>query len=125
MRPDMHYNKAVDVKQFTVSPPSFPDSRFDVVVRRQRPRPKTGGGIKLTTLPSRFLNLESDFQFAGWGSFTRLSLEKDDRKVGEDILRGVQRKRVLGQFTATALPGNAVLGGVFYALPAVVAVSSV
>ncbi|KAJ6537397.1 amino acid permease-domain-containing protein [Mycena vulgaris] len=74
---------------------------------------------------SRFLNLSSDFEFAGWGSFSKLKLTSEDHAVGEDRLQRIRRARLLGQFTGTALPGNAVLGSVFYALPAVVAVSGV
>jgi hypothetical protein len=106
-------------------PPSFLDSQFDVILRRQRMRPKHGGGLKSTALPSRFLNLTNDFEFAGWGTLTKIELDKEDRQAGEDALEDNRRKCILGQFTASALAGNAVLGSVFYALPAVVAVSSV
>ncbi|GLB39740.1 putative amino acid permease [Lyophyllum shimeji] len=106
-------------------PPSFRDSQFDVILRRQRMRPTEGGGLKLTALPSRFLNLPNDFEFAGWGSVSRITLDKEDQKAGEERLSEIRGQSVLGQFTASALAGNAVLGSVFYALPAVVAVSSV
>ncbi|KAG6840423.1 hypothetical protein C0991_006817 [Blastosporella zonata] len=106
-------------------PPSFRDSQFDVVLRRQRLRPKEGGGRKLAALPSRFLHLPNEFEFAGWGSMTRVTLTGDDQRAGENRLQEIRRQRVLGQFTASALAGNAVLGSVFYALPAVVAVSNV
>ncbi|RDB17279.1 hypothetical protein Hypma_001728 [Hypsizygus marmoreus] len=109
----------------TSKPPSFAESQFDIVLRRQRLRPKEGGGIKLTALPSRFLNLTNDFEFAGWGSFMNVTLSKDDHQVGEQRLQELRRQQILGQFTASALAGNAVLGSVFYALPAVVAVSSI
>lgn len=56
---------------------------------------------------------------------TRISLTEEDRNAGDNRLREIRRQHVLGQFTASALAGNAVLGSVFYALPAVVAVSSV
>ncbi|KNZ79290.1 hypothetical protein J132_03765 [Termitomyces sp. J132] len=79
----------------------------------------------MTALPSRFLHLSNDFEFAGWGSLMRMTLTEDDRKEGESRLQEIRRQSVLGQFTASALAGNAVLGSVFYALPAVVVVSSV
>ncbi|KAF8065050.1 amino acid permease-domain-containing protein [Lyophyllum atratum] len=88
-------------------------------------RPTEGGGLKQTALPSRFLNLTNDFEFAGWGSLMRVTLGKEDQRVAEERLQEIRRQSVLGQFTASALAGNAVLGSVFYALPAVVAVSSV
>jgi hypothetical protein len=108
-----------------VLPPSFQDSRFVIILRRQRLRPKEGGGLKLDALPSRFLNLTNDFEFTGWGSLTHLQLGKEDRTFGEEKLQRIRCQSILGQFTASALAGNAVLGSVFYALPAVVAVSSV
>lgn len=106
-------------------PPSFRDSQFDIILRRQRIRPREGGGLKLTALPSRFINLTNDFEFAGWGAFMHITLDKEDQKIGGEHLQEIRRQSILGQFTASALAGNAVLGSVFYALPAVVAVSSV
>lgn len=99
--------------------------QFDIVLRRQRLRPTEGGGLKLDASPSRFLNLTNDFEFAGWGSLTHLRLGREECTIGENKLQGIRQQGVLGQFTASALAGNAVLGSVFYALPAVVAVSSV
>ncbi|KAJ6545319.1 hypothetical protein B0H19DRAFT_1266777 [Mycena capillaripes] len=109
-----------------VDPPTFRESRFDIILRRQRTRPPHGGGLKDTlATSSRFLNLSSDFEFAGWGSFLKLKLTEEDHTVGKERLQRIRHARLLGQFTGTALPGNAVLGSVFYALPAVVAVSGV
>lgn len=88
-------------------------------------RPEDGRGLKHAALPSRFLNLTNDFEFAGWGTRAAVQLSEEDRMAGEHALDETRRKCVLGQFTASALAGNAVLGSVFYALPAVVAVSGV
>jgi hypothetical protein len=107
-----------------VDPPSFREAQFDVILRRQRPRPKDGG-IKFPGVPSRFLNLSSDFEFAGWGSFSRLKLNAEDHYAGENISQAIRNEKILGQFTASALAGNAVLGGIFYTLPTVVMVSSI
>ncbi|KAJ7057410.1 hypothetical protein C8F01DRAFT_1372095 [Mycena amicta] len=108
------------------APPSFTESRFDIILRRQRQRPPDGGGIKQPLVPaSRFLNLSASFEFAGWGSLTRLKLTTEEHSSGERRLQEIHRGRVLGQWLGAALPGNAVLGSVFYALPAVVAVSGV
>jgi hypothetical protein len=109
----------------SMDPPSFRESQFDIILRRQRLRPKDGGGLKLPGVPSRFLNLSSDFEFAGWGSFSKLKLNTEDHRAGEDRLQAIRSEKILGQFTASALVGNAVLGGVFYTLPAVVVVSNV
>lgn len=102
-------------------PPSFHESQFDIILRRQRPRP----GPKFTSIPSRFLHLSNDFEFAGWGSITRLKLASDDYEQGQDTLKTLKEQKILGQFMASGLAGNDILGGVFYSLPAVVAVSSI
>ncbi|KAK7045022.1 Aaap amino acid permease [Favolaschia claudopus] len=112
----------------TGNPPSFHDSQFDVILRRQRMRPQGGGGLKdtlISSTQSRFLNLSSDFEFAGWGTFSRISLTEEDHRVGAQRMHNVQSARLLGEFIGAAPSGNAVLGSVFYALPAVVAVSGV
>lgn len=103
------------------NPPSFRESQFDIVLRRQRPRPI----LKFTNVPSRFINLSNDFEFAGWGSLSRMQLTSKDCEHGEEVLRFATGQKILGQFLASALAGNDVFGGVFYTLPAVVSVASV
>ncbi|KAJ7342876.1 amino acid permease-domain-containing protein [Mycena albidolilacea] len=89
-------------------------------------RPREGGGLKNTlATSSRFLNLSSDFEFAGWGTFSKLKLTGEDHRAGDERLQHLRGAGLLGQFTGAALSGNAVLGSVFYALPAVVAVCGV
>ncbi|KAJ7230350.1 amino acid permease-domain-containing protein [Mycena pura] len=110
----------------SADPPTFHESRFDIILRRQRTRPPDGSGLKHPLVPSsRFLNLSSDFEFAGWGSFTRLKLTPEDYIIGEERLQRIRRAMMLGQWMGSALPGTAVLGGIFYTVPAVVAVSGV
>ena len=55
----------------------------------------------------------------GWGSTTSLKLGPSDQPSL------VVEERNLGKFIASAVAGNAVLGSVFYAFPAVVAVCGV
>lgn len=81
--------------------------------------------MKCTAVPSRFLNLPNTFEFAGWGTLSRIELERDDLTRGEEDVQAARRAACLGQFTASAIAGNAVLGSVFYALPAVALVSGV
>ncbi|KAJ7235606.1 amino acid permease-domain-containing protein [Mycena haematopus] len=110
----------------SADPPSFRQSQFDIIFRRQRMRPRDGGGLKDTlATASRFLNLSNGFEFAGWGTFSKLNLTGEDCTVGEERVQSIRRAKLLGQFTGAALPGIAVLGGVFYTLPAVVAVCGV
>ncbi|KZT26173.1 hypothetical protein NEOLEDRAFT_1177956 [Neolentinus lepideus HHB14362 ss-1] len=108
-----------------VNPPSFADSQFDIVLRRQRVRPREGGGVKPTAIPSRFLNLSNEFEFSGWGTVSTVFLTREDLLHGEETLQHRRRGKILGQFTASALSGNDVFGSVFYVLPAIVAVSGV
>ncbi|TRM67071.1 amino acid permease-domain-containing protein [Schizophyllum amplum] len=77
----------------------------------------------MNTVPSRFLNLSDNFEFAGWGSFMTFKLSTDEHKAGDEQVQAIQQQKVLGQFTASALAGNAVLGSVFYAFPSVTAVA--
>ena len=102
-------------------PPSFASSQFDIILRRQRQRQ----GLKLTNVPSRFLNLSHDFEFAGWGSVSRVKLSPEDYFKGEATVKSAREGRILGQWTASALAANDILGGVFYTLPAVFAVAGV
>ncbi|KAF9230840.1 amino acid permease-domain-containing protein [Melanogaster broomeanus] len=81
--------------------------------------------LKFKAVPSRFLNLSNDFEFAGWGSIFRIELSQDDLSHGNNTLRDLRRKQVLGQFGASALAANDILGGVFYTIPTVFAISGV
>jgi hypothetical protein len=56
---------------------------------------------------------------------TRTKLSLDDYAHGEAAVKRKRESKVLGQLTASAVAGNDILGGIFYALPAVVAVSGV
>lgn len=110
----------------TVPPPTFSDSQYGIILRRQRYRPADNSGLKIYTgIPSRFINLSNAFEFAGWGSIRHLKLSSSDRQAANEAIERRKRDRVLGQFTAAALAGNAVLGSVFYAFPAVIVVAGV
>lgn len=104
-------------------PPTSDQAQFDIVLRRQRTR--TSGKPKLRAVPSRFLNLSDDFEFAGWGSIFKIALSWDDLLHGRNALLELQNQRVLGQFAASALAANDVLGGVFYTIPSIFAISGV
>ncbi|KAI0790136.1 amino acid permease-domain-containing protein [Irpex lacteus] len=106
-------------------PPSFESAQFDVILRRQRQRPREGGGVKSTSIPSRFFHLPNAFEFSGWGTLSRVELREPELSKGERDIQDARRRITLGQFSASAIAGNSILGGVFYTLPAVVAVSSV
>lgn len=96
-----------------------------MILRRQRTRLPYGEGVKSTAIPSRFFHSPNTFEFSGWGTLSQIELEQPDLVKGEEDVQDARRAITLGQFTASALAGNAVLGSVFYALPAVVAVAGV
>jgi hypothetical protein len=50
------------VDESIAAPPSFAESQFHTIVRRQRPRDT---GLKIPNIPSRYPNLLHDFEFAG------------------------------------------------------------
>ena len=100
-------------------PPSFESAQFDIVLRHQRQRPRGGGGTKYTAVPSRFIHLSNAFEFSGWGTMSYMDLAPDDVRLGEQDVKHAAPTGDLGQFVASAVAGNAILGGVFYTLPAV------
>ncbi len=84
----------------------------------------------VTTLPSErqdpLMAIHRAWEFAGWGSISLLELPPRPSRSNTNADIGTEPKRLqLGQWKASAIAGNAVTGSVFYALPAVVAVSSV
>ncbi|SJX60084.1 uncharacterized protein SRS1_11398 [Sporisorium reilianum f. sp. reilianum] len=86
------------------------------------------GEAPTTTLASDrqdpLMAIHRAWEFAGWGSISLLELPPSDANA--DNLTTTEPKPLqLGQCRASAIAGNAVTGSVFYALPAVVAVSSV
>ena len=108
------------------NPPSFRDSQYATILRRQRRRPPDNSGLKnYPAFPSRFIHLTDSFEFAGWGSITRLRLTDDALKVGKKRIETAKDSQILGQFTASAVAGNAILGGAFYTIPAVVAAAGI
>lgn len=110
----------------TLPPPTFRDSQYGIILRRQRFRPADNSGLKnYTGIPSRFINLSNAFEFAGWGSIQHVKLTTANREASEEAINKKKQERILGQFTAAALAGNAVLGSVFYAFPAVIIVGGV
>lgn len=111
-RTSSQFSKEHDIQSANIAPlaspnpPSFDESQFDVILRRQRVRPPLGPSRKSTTIPSRFLNLSNEFEFAGWGSFINLRLEASDYEAGEARIKMNDGMKILGQFTASALAGN-------------------
>jgi hypothetical protein len=51
-----------DADESILSPPSFAESQFATIIRRQRPRDT----LKVSNVPTRYPNLTQDFEFAGY-----------------------------------------------------------
>lgn len=87
------------------------------------------GNAPTTTLPSDrqdpLMAIHRAWEFAGWGSISLLELPDSPTSNSNSADTAEAKQLQLGQLKASAIAGNAVTGSVFYALPAVVAVSSV
>ncbi|KIM22963.1 hypothetical protein M408DRAFT_269399 [Serendipita vermifera MAFF 305830] len=105
----------------SVHPPSFAQSEFETIIRRQKTNPN---GLKITNVPSRFPHLDNDWEFAGWGSMRYLELSKSDMAEAQKVMEQ-QVYPQLDQFRASSIAANAVIGSVFYAFPAVAAASGI
>lgn len=75
--------------------------------------------MKNTAVPSRFVHVSNAFEFSGWGTMSHMDLAPDDVQLGEQDVKRAAPSGDLGQLVASAVAGNAILGGVFYTLPAV------
>lgn len=73
------------------------------------------------------MTIHRGWEFAGWGSISLLELPPSalEPATASTAAAAAPPRLQLGQWKASAIAGNAVTGSVFYALPAVVAVSSV
>jgi hypothetical protein len=100
--------------------PASESTQLDVIYRRVR-KPE----IKSDYMPSRFTHLPNTWEFSEWGEMELLTLSEEDMTAGYDDVKAIKDAKVLGQFTASALAGNIVLGSVFYALPQVFAVGGI
>ncbi|KZT52939.1 hypothetical protein CALCODRAFT_458622, partial [Calocera cornea HHB12733] len=104
----------------SLHPPSFAQSEFETIIRRQRHnRPHN---IKAPpNLRTRYPNLDHDWEFAGWGKTSYLELLEPDISHATERLDELKRTPRMGQFLASAIAGNDIIGSVFYAFPAVAA----
>src|SRR5258707_7789157 len=93
-------NLASGEENSATKPPSFSNSQFATILRRQRLRPPDNSGIKhYPTFPSRFIHLTNSFEFAWWGSVTRLKLSDEDYRAGKARIEASKTSKSLGQFT--------------------------
>lgn len=102
-------------------PPSFAQSEFETIVRRQRNN--APHGLKMVSTPSRFPHLDNDWEFSGWGSISYSELTEEQLVKANQRMSGTEIQ--MGQFRSSSISGNGVVGSVFYAFPAVAAVASI
>lgn len=110
---DIELGRIAITPRVSAAPPSFAQSQLHTIIQRQVPRPKEGGGFKSSKDTSRFPNTPNSFEFAGWGSLEYIELTEDELRSSVDSLARSDG-RVLGQWKASGVAGNDVLGSVFY-----------
>lgn len=103
-------------------PPSFAQSEFYTIVRRQR-RDRGGDNLKMKVSHSRVPQLNAEWEFSGWGSMCYLDISPEDQRDAETRLKAPHE--VLGHLSAMSVSGNDVSGSVFYAFPLVFASAGV
>ncbi|KAI9280283.1 amino acid permease-domain-containing protein [Umbelopsis sp. AD052] len=92
-----------------VVPPSFAESEFQTIQRRQVKRLGTNL-LKWSETPSRYPTLSNEWEFAGWGSTYYMELEQSDINVQRED------KKLIGQWRATSISGNDLIASVLYSL---------
>jgi hypothetical protein len=105
------------------APPSPTESPLYTITRNQHSR--LTHRLKFTSEPSAFQSLSNDWEFAGWGKTEYIHLSDQEIEAARQRRAQEVEQRVLGQWTASAIAGNDVVGSPIYSIPAVVAVSSV
>ncbi|KZV64688.1 hypothetical protein PENSPDRAFT_656347 [Peniophora sp. CONT] len=106
----------------SLKPPSFAQSEFQTIVRRQR----HGGdpdGLKVGHRHERHPHLRNDWEFSGWGSMQYLDVP--DSELSSAQSRFEAPRHYLNRLLACAVAGNDITGGVFYTFPLVAAAAGV
>ncbi|KAI9304827.1 amino acid permease-domain-containing protein, partial [Cunninghamella echinulata] len=91
-------------------PPSFAESEFQHIRHRQIDR-SNPSMLKYSSVPSRFPNLNNQWEFAGWGSVYYMELNNSNK---DHHPRQQQQQHSLGLFRATSIAGNDVIASVLY-----------
>lgn len=92
----------------------------NLIMRRQPSRPAQGGGAKrYEGSPARFANMTAifdDLEFSGWGTSVYLDeielYEEQRLHISQSSRSNSHEPAKFGQFKATGISGNAVLGSV-------------
>ncbi|KAI9449880.1 amino acid permease-domain-containing protein [Russula earlei] len=104
--------------------PSFAQSEFYTIVRRQR-RQRDSEGLEMKVPHSRVPHLNAEWEFSGWGSMRYLDITPEDRRDAGTRLSAPRDSEVLGYLSAISVSGNDVSGSVFYAFPLVFAAAGI
>ncbi|KAG9006649.1 hypothetical protein FRB90_009798 [Tulasnella sp. 427] len=114
-RPYLTEQDVEDPDPLHAPPPSFAQSEFETIIRRQRNnQPHT---LKIPNIPTRFPNLDNLWEFAGWGSTSYVELTPQDLELASRRL--AEKPILLDALRASSIAGNGMYGSVFYAFPAV------
>ncbi|KAG8954830.1 hypothetical protein FRC00_005658 [Tulasnella sp. 408] len=102
-----------DPDPMSAPPPSFAQSEFETIIRRQRNnQPHT---LKIPNIPSRFPNLDNLWEFA--------VQSPQDMELASSRL--AEKPVLLEALRASSIAGNGMYGSVFYAFPAVAAAAGI
>ncbi|KAG1139457.1 hypothetical protein G6F37_007277 [Rhizopus arrhizus] len=93
-------------------PPSFAESEFHQIKQKQLKK-RRGYALKWSSVPTRYPNLNSSWEFAGWGSTYYMEIEPSDlQQYDEKKLN----KTTIGQWRATSIAGNDLIASVLYSI---------
>ncbi|KAI0047380.1 hypothetical protein FA95DRAFT_1559224 [Auriscalpium vulgare] len=116
---------AVDLADaHSLRPPSFAQSEFQTIVRRQRRDGNDPEGLKSRRTRRRAPQVEdSQWDFAGWGTMRYLEISPEEVRNAE--ARIGEPQTMLGVLAASSVAGNGLSGSVFYAFPLVAAAAGI
>ncbi|KAI8384770.1 amino acid permease-domain-containing protein [Radiomyces spectabilis] len=109
---DRHLRNACSSDASAEPPPSFAESEFHHIQRRQVNRHRSNL-LKWSSVPSRYPNLSNAWEFAGWGSTYYMDLEQSDLDRYEDTQK---QKTLIGTWRATSIAGNDLIASVLYSI---------
>ncbi|GJJ13232.1 hypothetical protein Clacol_007483 [Clathrus columnatus] len=87
-------------------PSSFAQSEPETIIRRQKPRPPNG--LKHVDIPSRFQGTDTEWEFAGWGSFSYLNPSPEDLEEIKYEVETEKKAEIVGILRGSSLSGNMV-----------------
>ncbi|KAI0065724.1 hypothetical protein BV25DRAFT_1821391 [Artomyces pyxidatus] len=106
----------------SITPPSFAQSEFQTIIRRQR-HGNDPEGLKIRHSHPRSPHNSAEWDFAGWGSMRYLEIPLEELQLAEARLN--TPPTMLSHLAALSVAGNGMAGGVFYTFPLVAATAGI